>query len=368
MQTTHDDIIYWLAAVRLPDIGPVRINRWVNYFSSIKKLFAAPAEELQSAGLTPKEIYAVQNPNWRAAEKDLAWSQQSDCHLVTQSDQAYPAFLRELNDAPALLYVQGDVTQLSQPQLAIVGTRNPTPSGKDTAVHFAYSLARAGLVITSGLAIGIDTASHEGALAASAKTIAVIGSGLEQIYPYSNRALAKKIISQGAMVSEFPPDTRPKPQYFPRRNRLISGLSLGVLVVEAAIRSGSLITARFASEQGREVFAIPGSIHNPLARGCHQLLRLGAKLVESTEDILEELGSLYKALSEPPVKPAPAADLSSQMQEMLLHIDYSVTAMDTIIVRSGLTASAVSSMLLSLELRGLVQIVPGGYARSSLSV
>jgi len=310
----------------------------------------------------------VQQPNWSAAEKDLAWSKASDCHLVIQSDEDYPILLRELSDAPVVLYVQGDVEQLAQPQLAMVGSRNPTTNGKETAERFAHSLAHAGLVITSGLALGIDAASHKGALAALGKTVAVIGSGLQHIYPSSNLSLAKDIRLHGALVSEFPPETVPKPQYFPRRNRIISGLSLGVLVVEAALRSGSLITARFASEQGREVFAIPGSIHNPLARGCHQLLRLGAKLVEVVEDVLEELGSLQQVLScHQPVK-LPAADLPASLREILLHIDYSTTPMDTIIMRSGLTASAVSSMLLSLELRGMVQIVPGGYARSSLSV
>jgi DNA processing protein len=366
---TTPNIAYWLAALYLDNIGPLKIRRWLNIFSDIKELFSASPENLQFEGFSPAEIHALKNPDWKSVEKDLAWSKNPDCHLLTTDDAAYPMLLKELIDAPLVLYVKGDVDLLAQPQLAIVGSRNPTAAGKEIAEQFAYSLAQAGLIITSGLAAGIDAASHQGALAAGVKTIAVTGTGLNHVYPYSNRRLAAEIIAQGALVSEFTPDTGPIAKNFPRRNRIISGLSLGVLVVEAALRSGSLITARFASEQGREVFAIPGSIHNPLARGCHQIIQLGAKLVENVEDILEDLGSLRQAASiSPPAKPALELAILDEKESLLLaKIGYEITALDTIIQRSGLTAAEVSSMLLSLELKGYVDCGLGGYVLSAAS-
>jgi DNA processing protein len=363
--TTLEDLHYCLATIRLPNIGPVKVRRWLTYFSNLKNLFNASHSDWQAAGLSANEIIALQNPDWKSVEKDFAWLQKPNHKIITQDDNAYPLLLKELNDSPLLLFVQGELEVLSQPQLAIVGSRNPTVTGRETAEQFAFCLAQAGLTITSGLALGIDAASHQGALAA-AKTIAVTGCGLNFIYPNSHRALAEKIINSGAIVSEFPPDIPPTAANFPRRNRIISGLSLGVLVVEAALKSGSLITARCAAEQNREVFAIPGSIHSPLARGCHQLIQQGAKLVEKAEDILIELGALYAA-----VKPileqnnhTNRAKLDQKQVTLLSQIGYEATAMNTIIMRSGLTASEVSSMLLVLELHGYVQTVSGGYTLS----
>ncbi len=220
-------------------------------------------------------------------------------HLITLHDARYPTLLREIDDAPPMLFIQGDPTILNLPQIAIVGSRNPSASGRQTATDFAHFLASAGLAITSGLADGIDGAAHQGALETKNSTLAVTGTGLDRVYPAKHRELAHRIAEQGALISELPPGTPPIPANFPRRNRIISGLSLGTLVVEAAQKSGSLITARLATEQGREVFAIPGSIHNPLARGCHALIRQGAKLVETAGDILEELAPLLGTAYQP---------------------------------------------------------------------
>jgi DNA processing protein len=359
-QTRH-----WLAALRLPDIGPIKFLRLLNHFGDITSLYSAALVDWQAAGLTPPIIQALQTPPWAAVESDLAWSQQPNCHILTLAHPNYPPLLRETPGAPLVLYLRGQPEHLSKPQLAIVGSRNPTAGGRESAQQFAYCLAQAGLVITSGLALGIDAAGHRGALNASAPTIAVMGTGLKHIYPGSHQKLAADIIQQGVLVSEFPPDTLAVASNFPRRNRIISGLSLGVLVVEAALRSGSLITARFAAEQGRDVFAMPGSIHNPLARGCHQLIQQGAKLVEKAQDIIEELAELKRltALKVEQSLNVSTSDLSPKQLKLLTKIDHEPATLDTIIVRSGLTAAEVSSMLLLLELQGYVLLVSGGYAR-----
>lgn len=355
----HPDILYWLAAMRLEGIGPIRIKKWFDQLGDIKNIFSGYPKDLDS--ITPKQIDALKNVNFIAAERDLIWAQEKGCQLITINDDYYPALLKEIPDAPLLLYVLGDAKLLAAPQLAIVGSRNPTPVGKKAAEQFAYCLSQNGIVITSGLALGIDSASHRGALLAVGETIAVCGTGLAHMYPASNQKLAEEIQQKGAIISEFPPDTPPRAKHFPMRNRLISGLSLGVLVIEAALRSGSLITARFANEQGRDVFALPGSIHNPLARGCHYLIRQGAKLVETAQDILEELGNLRSLTEQRPLK---SQKLTAKQEFILTQIGYEITALDAIIVRSGLTAGEVSSMLLVLELEGYVKIAPGGYLRN----
>lgn len=367
MYVAQQDVRYWLAAVHLPGIGPIKIHRWLNHFKTIENLFSASLHDLELAGLKSDEAGKIKNPDWKSVDADLCWREKNNGELIPFTHPSYPTALRELNDAPLLLYVRGKVEVLARSQIAIVGSRNPTPVGEKTAEQFAYCLAQAGLVITSGLAMGIDAAAHAGALAASAVTIAVIGTGLNQIYPASNELLAEKIVSQGAIVSEFPPNTPAHAKNFPRRNRIISGLSAGVVVVEAALRSGSLITARFAAEQGREVFAIPGSIHNPLARGCHQLIRQGAKLVETAEDILEELRTFTQFVTTSPVKKSAPMNKKHDKNhiDMISLLGDSVMDLDTVIQRSGLTVAEVSSMLLTLELQGYVQSVSGGYIRSS---
>jgi DNA processing protein len=305
-------------------------------------------------------------------DADMRWLEADGHHFIEWGSPRYPALLAQLRDAPIGLYVRGNPHAVASPQLAIVGSRNPTPAGRETARDFAAHLARCGLSITSGLASGIDTASHEGALLSDGLTVAVCGTGLDVVYPRANAALAESIIVKGALVSEFAIGTPPIKHNFPRRNRLICGLALGTLVVEAAIRSGSLITARLAGEQGREVFAIPGSIHNPLARGCHQLIRQGAKLVETAQDILTELGPLASTL-QPPQALSKSADVSGNSPspldkeyEILLDaLGFAPAGMDLLVQRTGLKADVVASMLLILELDGHIESYPGGlYVRT----
>lgn len=363
----NQDIAHWLALVRMPGMGPITVKRALSELGDVRALFSASPAALQSIGLTARQIHLFKTPNWKAVDGDLTWLHKSGCEFIALADVRYPPLLREIHAPPLGLYVKGDVKNLAEPQLAIVGSRNPTAQGRELAEQFALELAKSGLVITSGLALGIDAASHRGALAGGGKTIAVMGTGLRHIYPAGHQNLAEKIVEQGLLISEFPPDTLPKANHFPARNRIISGLSLGVLVVEAAERSGSLITARCALEQNREVFAIPGSIHNPLARGCHQLLRQGAKLVETAKDVLEELGSRFATLGRPVVKKAGSclSMVEPRLAPIFEQIGYEVTALDVIIYRSGLTAGEVSSMLLELELQGHVHVVSGGYVRTT---
>jgi DNA processing protein len=297
-----------------------------------------------------------------------AWLSGDDHHVVTASAPTYPALLAEIRNAPARLFVRGNPDVLSLPQLAIVGSRNATPGGCETATRFAAHLGGAGFCITSGLAVGIDAAAHRGALAAGAKTIAICATGPDEVYPARHARLADDIVAAGgAIVTEFPPGTPPRREQFPQRNRLISGMSVGTLVIEASLRSGALITARFASEQGREVFAVPGSIHSPTARGCHRLIRNGAKLVESSQDIIEELPGMLAGISEgitqadaTPVTVA-ARDRDPEYERLLELMGWDPATVDILVNRSGLTADEVSSMLLILELEGSVEPLAGGF-------
>ncbi|WJW75619.1 DNA-processing protein DprA [Thiohalobacter sp. IOR34] len=363
MSRAEEELLAWLRLWRAPGIGSATFRRLLDLASPAELLAGPPAE------LPPELREALRRSDPGAAEADLRWREAPGRHILTLHDPAYPALLKEIPDPPPLLFVQGDPGWLSAPQLAVVGSRNPTAGGIQTARDFAACLARTGLLITSGLALGIDSAAHRGALQAGGATLAVTGTGPDRVYPARNRELAHSIAGQGALVTEFPPGTGPRPENFPRRNRIISGLSLGTLVVEAAPRSGSLITARLATEQGREVFAIPGSIHNPLARGCHALLRQGAKLVETAADILEELGPLAGTLqaSATAAETAPQRDagLSDDQQALLESLGYDPVSVDQLVERSGLTAEAVSSMLLILELDGYVSALSGGrYVRT----
>jgi DNA processing protein len=356
-QTDVEELKYWLALVRMPGLGATGVRRLLENGCPPRRLFEAGRDIPE---LAPAAKAWRQRPDWAAVEADLDWLDAADHHALTLSDPRYPPLLKEIADPPPVLFLRGDPTRLADRQLAIVGSRNPSPGGERDAADFARRLAECGLVITSGLAAGIDAAAHRGALTAGT-TVAVTGSGLDRIYPAQHGKLAEEIAARGALVSEFPPGTPPRPENFPRRNRLISGLALGTLVVEAALRSGSLITARLAAEQGREVFAIPGSIHHPLSRGCHALLRQGAKLVETAGDILEELGPLA-AWDTPPPAPhtSPGRDEASEFSTLLKHIGFEPTAVDTMVERSGLTAEQVSSMLVMLELQGHVTSAPGG--------
>jgi len=302
-------------------------------------------------------------------ESDRQWLQAPNHHIVSAKSDDFPGMLRQIPGPPTHLYVVGNLDALHLPALAIVGSRNPTAGGRQNAHDFANYLARTGFCIVSGLAQGIDTAAHEGALAAGAATVAFLGHGIDRIYPAENHELAQRIAATGALCSEFPLGSPVRREHFPQRNRLISGLSLGTLVVEAARRSGSLISARLAAEQGREVFAIPGSIHNPLSRGCHQLIRQGAKLVENADDIVSELAPLAGHLlqnSDISTKPAAAVPpLDREYDELLATLSYDPASADQIAQQSGLTIEQVSSMLLILELEGKIQLQPGGrYSRT----
>jgi DNA processing protein len=292
------------------------------------------------------------------------WSNEPHNHVICRGDEDYPELLEQLQSPPPQLYVRGDPGLLHMPALAIVGSRNPTEGGARNAFEFARHLGRSGFCIVSGLAEGIDTAAHRGALAAGAATIAFLGHGIDRVYPASNRDLAHEIAARGALVSEFPLGTHPHKSLFPQRNRLISGISLGTLVIEAARRSGSLITARYAGEQGREVFALPGSIHNPLARGCHQLIKQGAKLVETADDIVAELAPLathvLQNTLESTTNESTAATRGSEYQQLKKHLSYDPTGIDELAHFSGLTIDQVSSMLLILELEGEVESLSGG--------
>lgn len=310
---------------------------------------------------------------WREGDRGSGWQQarqwqdqllQEQIHLIWPEDEDYPALLRNIPDRPGALYVRGNPASLALPQLAIVGSRSATRAGLELAAEFARELAAGGMAICSGLALGIDGAAHRGALAGGGNTLAVMGTGVDLLYPQRHRSLAQEIVSSGALLSEFPLSYAPLPRNFPRRNRIIAGMSLGTLVVEAAARSGSLITARLALEYNREVFAVPGSIHSPNCKGGHRLIRDGAKLVETTSHIVEELAGLLQWVASElsPVPAAPVA-LESHLQTLLETIDYDPTPIDTILQRSGLSSGQLSAGLLDLELGQWVRCSAGTYQR-----
>jgi DNA processing protein len=357
----------WLALLRAPGLQPDQYHLLLDVFGTPDKVFGAAAGSLNKLGLKADTVSAILNPATALIEPDLRWLQHEHHHAITFHDARYPDLLKTIPSAPPLLFVRGDPDYLQLPQLAMVGSRTPTASGRKTALEFARHLSTSGITITSGLARGIDAACHQGALQGIAGTVALVAHGLDIIYPAANRKLADEITHNGAIVSEHPIGTEPLKAYFPRRNRIISGLSLGTLVVEAALKSGSLITAKHALEQGREVFAIPGSIHNPLARGCHQLIRQGAKLVETADDILEELSALLPAAL-PAATESKADGQSSQAldpdhQKLLKCLAYEPVPIDELVNRSGFAASEVASMLLILELEGCVVSESGLYTR-----
>lgn len=362
--TSEDDRAAWLALIRLPGVGAAGARALLEHYPDPKALLTAGTDAWRATGLPAAARDHLAARAWIAAvEPDLAWLREPGHHLVTFDDAAYPPLLREIPDPPLALFVHGEPALLGLAQLAVVGSRNPSPGGERNAEDFAAFLAGAGLAITSGLAIGIDAAAHRGALRNGGRTLAVAGTGLDRVYPARHRELAHEIAATGALISEFPIGTPPRPDHFPRRNRIISGLSLGTLVVEANLQSGSLITARLAAEQGREVFAVPGSIHNPLARGCHALIRQGAKLVETGQDILEELPSLTHTVAPPAAGATIAADADgapAAAASLLNCLGFDAISIDGLVERSGLTAEQVSSMLVVLELQGRVVSGPGG--------
>ena len=390
MEITEDELRARLQIWRAAGIGPASLNRLLNHFGSAVAALAASDTEIGQAGLKPDTIQNLRAVPAEASMADLEWLHRAaHRHILVPEDGRYPKLLRDVKAAPPILFVAGNPALLNEPQLAMVGSRTPTTYGKDNAQAFAHYLAKHGISVTSGLALGIDAASHQGALEAGGHTLAVIATGLDIMYPAKNRNLAEQIVEQGAIVSEFPIGVKPQAQNFPRRNRIISGLSLGTLVVEAALQSGSLVTAQHAIEQGREVFAIPGSIHSPLAHGCHRLIRQGAKLVETAADILEELAPQLQtylgfevstfdtptAQTSKPPKPLSFlkeviaqgnteerldSSLDAEEQQILATIGLEPLPIDQIVIQTGLTTDVVSSMLLMLELQGYITACGGG--------
>jgi len=365
-----DRLRAWLMLAHAPGFGPRTVARLIERFGDPVRILGAGRSELEAAGLKTALADAILSPREAAADADMEWAEQDGAHILCRDDPRYPPLLAQLSAAPILLYLRGDPGVLADPMLAIVGSRNPTPSGWETTRDFADYLAACGLTIASGLAIGIDGAAHEGALA-NGRTVAVLGTGPDRIYPAAHRDLARRIVEIGALVTEYPPGSKAIGRNFPRRNRIISGLSLGTLVTEAALKSGSLITARYAMEQGREVFAIPGSIHNPVARGCHALLRDGAKLVESAADVLEELAPLLGPFTADHGMSAGTGDVAAagpdpEHRLLLEALGHDPVSPDDLIRRTGLPAESVASILLLLELEGYVSSCPGGrYCRGA---
>lgn len=358
MPTAQHEIKYWLALLRTPGVGSLTFHKILQLTSPIE-LFTDSHFNLEALGLSARSISGIKNPDWSRIDADLAWLEQPTHFAITLEDAEYPQQLKEISNPPPILFVRGNVELLPTPQIAIVGSRNPSVDGKQIAHDFAAALCHCGYTITSGLALGIDAASHQGALDAQGFTIAVAGTGLDRIYPACHKSLASAILENGAIISEFPPGTGAQANHFPRRNRIISGLCQGLLVVEAAQQSGSLISARLALEQNREVFAIPGSIHNPLARGCNALIREGAKLVETTQDILEELGQYYQQDNKLPPQNAQTM-LDLEQQSLLNLVMYSPTSIDHLVTHTGKSVEIIASMLLLLELQGYITSAPGG--------
>ncbi|MEH6825989.1 MAG: DNA-processing protein DprA [Motiliproteus sp.] len=369
----------WLQLTQIPGLGPVTLKQLWQRFGSAEAILLASVQDLTELGLRRSIIdllgrlspLAVLGP---AVATIDAWLTEPDHHLLTLDDPLYPDALRQIADPPPLLYLVGDAALLSVPQIALVGSRNASAQGLENGYSYGRYLSEHGLVPTSGLALGIDATAHTGGLDGLGLTVAVLGTGVDRIYPARHRRLAQRIVAQGGvLVSELALGTAPLAQNFPKRNRIISGLSLGVVVVEAALKSGSLITARQALEQGREVFALPGSIHNPLSKGCHSLIRQGALLVDCAEQILQELAPQLPASglldvttgggdSAPLDQPLDA--LSPLEQRLLQATGYEATSLDRVVLRSGLPIAQVQAQLLSLELQGWVLAVPGGYQRA----
>lgn len=370
----HNDLAAWLRLVATEGVGTQTARDLLTQFGLPEQIFDTSFSALQKhipekiaralSGPIPSEIQAH-------IDQTLAWVAQENNYVITLGDEDYPQSLLSIADPPVLLYAKGRPAFLNMPAVAIVGSRNASAQGMLNADRFAQNLSEAGLTVVSGLALGIDTGAHTGAIKSAQQgyagsSIAVIGTGLDIVYPAANRALAHQIAEVGCIISEYSLGTPAIAHNFPRRNRIISGLSLGVLVVEAAAQSGSLITARSALEQGREVFAIPGSIHSPLAKGCHQLIRQGAKLVESAQDILEELrwqSTDSKKSHSSGVQVATSNLSDPKLQSLLENMGHEALSVDQLIVRTGLPVSSVQAALLNLELQGQIETLPGGQIR-----
>lgn len=356
----RDELAAWLRLAETPQVGPVAARKLLSAFGSPQGIFAADLASLCGVVSRGEASALQQPPESFEAQLETTWNwlqEGADRSVLTLGDEAYPPALLETADPPLLLYVLGDVRFLRRPCIAIVGSRNPTPQGADNARAFAAAFSQAGLTVVSGLALGIDGAAHDGGVGGPGGTIAVVGTGLDRVYPKRHHDLAHRITANGALVSEYPLGMPPLPPNFPKRNRIIAGLASGTLVVEAALQSGSLITARLAVEMGREVFAIPGSIHSPQSRGCHALIKQGAKLVDSAQDVLEEL---HWAVPSPASTPASAAAPgASATDPIMAALGFDPVSLDALCARTGYAPSALSARLLELELEGHVARLPG---------
>ena len=366
----------WLILMRTPGLGPASLRQLISARGNAQLVLQHLRSNKAAADLDDEARRWLDAPDQARIDADLAWLAEPHHQLLGWDDADYPSLLREIPGAPAALFVAGDASLLWMPQVAIVGSRSASDGGLAITRRFARALANAGFAITSGMADGIDAAAHRAALDVQGRTLAVLGTGPDLVYPRKHHVLAGEIAASGALVSEFPPGTPGKAEHFPRRNRIISGLALGTLVVEASLKSGSLITARYATEQGREVFAIPGSINSPLSRGCHQLIRDGARLTETVDEIIDELSALAAALGDrlrlrlhggsaaaaaiAAETPAAGGRRDADYQRLLDALGHEETDLDTLTERTGLDAAALSSMLLLLELDGEVVGARGG--------
>jgi len=362
--TSDPGLASWLQLTLAPGLGAATLRRLLSQFGLPENVLAANRADLARFASAEALQALDSGPVAKAVDRALAWLEQPGNAIVTLADAAYPRLLLEISDPPAVLYCRGRTDLLNRPALALVGSRNATAQGNSNAEQFARSFSAAGLTIVSGMAQGIDAAAHRGGLGGEGSTIAVLGTGVDIAYPQANAALGAEIAANGLLLSEFPLGTKALAHNFPRRNRLISGLAQGCLVVEAALSSGSLITARAAAEQGREVFAVPGSIHSPLSKGCHALIKSGAKLAESAEDVLSELSAFrrsgFASSSGATGATIPTVSTGSAEEPLLACMGFDPADVDSLCARAGLPAEQVSAELLRLELAGRITVLPGG--------
>jgi DNA processing protein len=355
-----NNLPYLLALNRMNQVGPRTVAKLIKIWPDLHQMFQLTPLKLTAAGLPNVLAQTISNFNLDWINPDLFWLNESENHhLLTWDSPNYPSLLREIADPPFILYAKGKLSSFNQPRLAVVGSRNPSCTGIENARNFAHALSTHGITIVSGLALGIDAQAHIGCLEAGGNTIAVLGTGIDYIYPRRHVKLSEQISQNGLLLSEFPLKSSPIAGHFPRRNRIISGLSLCTLVVEAAIKSGSLITAKMALDQNRDVLAIPGSIHNPLARGCHYLLQQGAKLVTSVSDVLDEM----RMEPRHNITTDKHIPLARERGNLVKFIGFEMTSIDHIILRSGFTIEQITAELAELELQGAVFSVPGGYIK-----
>lgn len=355
-----DNFYYLLALNHMPGFGPKTVQKLLVKWPKLQDLFALSAPELAGHGFSERFISILKKFDPKVVESDYTWlEQQENRFILTLEDLRYPALLKEIYDPPPVLYAEGELSCLNSPCLAIVGTRKPTVSGLDIAKEFSATLSLHGLTIVSGLAKGIDAAAHQGCLNKRGRTIAVLGTGIDKIYPRNHAFLAESIKENGLLLSEFPRTCPPMARHFPRRNRIISGVSSAVLVVESAVPSGSLLTARLALEQNREVMAIPGSIRNPMAAGCHSLLQQGAKVVTRPQDVLDVF-----SIEETKTQQKREADsLETVLQRLLRCMGEGVTTVDQLMIRSGRSMEDIVCDLMELEIEGVIRSLPSGYVR-----